>query len=312
MILSLFHYAGREQSGTKMYLSTRKVRSETLVPYMFIAPALTILTVFLIVPVCMAAWYSLNYFNMLKPNQIHFIGLNNYKRLFQDRLFYVSVKNTFYFAVVLVPLQVFFSFVLALLVNQKWKAIAISRIAFFSPMLTSMTVVSILWTFIYNPTPGQGLLNTFLVKVGAEPNPFLFSAKTAMNSIIGMTLWQGVGNYMMIYLAGLQGMPPELYEAASLDGANWLQKLMHITLPGLKNVSVFIILMTSIGAMKMFTQSYMMTQGGPDESTRTIVYYIYQQGLQFRNIGYASSASVIFFFIVLCLSTAIKRMVNEE
>jgi len=289
-----------------------KLHGEAFVPYLFMAPALMILTVFLIVPVCMAAKYSLTYFNMLKPNQIHFVGLENYARLFRDDLFFTSIKNTFYYAIVLVPLQVIVAFGLALLVNQKWRMISLSRIAFFSPMLTSMTVVAILWTFIFNPTPGQGLLNTFLVRIGLPPNPFLTSAKTAMNSIIGMTVWQGVGNYMMIYLAGLQNQPADLYEAASLDGAGWFHKLWNITIPGLHNVTVFIVLMTTIGAMKMFTQSFVMTQGGPDESTRTIVYYIYQQGLQFRNIGFASSASVVFFFIVLLLSTIIKHLVSEE
>lgn len=295
-----------------MQKTKRLLRGDKLIPYFFIAPALVILTVFLIVPVCMAAWYSINYFNMLKPNQIKFVGLENYVRLLKDPVFYTAIKNTFYFAIVLVPLQVFVSFCLALLVNQKWRGVSIFRIAFFSPMLTSMTVVSILWTFMYNPTPGQGLINTILVKLGFEACPFLYSADTAMNSIIAMTIWQGAGNYMMIYLAGLQNQPEELYEAASLDGANWFQKLLNITIPGLRNVTVFIVLMTTIGAMKMFTQSFMMTHGGPDNSTLTIVYYIYQQGLQYRNIGFASSASVIFFFIVLLLSTLIKKLVNKD
>ncbi|WP_320128659.1 sugar ABC transporter permease [uncultured Sphaerochaeta sp.] len=283
-----------------------------VIPYLFVFPAVTILASFLIVPVIMATKYSFSYFNLLKPNAITFVGFDNYKRLLSDEQFFISMKNTLYYALVLVPILCALAFMLALLVNNHLKGVSLFRIAYFSPMLTSMTVVAILWTFIFNPTPGQGLLNSFLVRFGIQPCPFLRDSHTAMNSIIGMSVWQSVGNYMMIYLAGLQSLPSELYEAASIDGASEFRKILFITIPGLHNVTVFIVLMTTISALKMFTQSYVMTQGGPDNATRTIVYYIYQQGLQFRNIGYASSASVIFFFVVLCISFLIKKFIDTE
>lgn len=291
---------------------TLKCNRFDIVPYLFVAPALLILATFIILPVVMAVRYSFFNFNMLRPDRISFIGADNYKNIITDDLFLTSIGNTFRYAVILVPIEVVVAFGLALLVNNSLKGISIFRIAYFSPMLTSMTVVSILWTFIYNPTPGQGLLNTFLAKLGMDSCPFLRSADTALNSIVAMSVWQSAGNYMMIFLAGLQGVSQELYEAADIDGAGWWRKMRSITIPGLHNVFVFIILMTTISAMKMFTQSFVMTQGGPDNSTMTIVYYVYQQGLQFRNIGYASAASVIFFFIVLILSSGIKKFVDSE
>lgn len=293
----------------KRYTLIKKI---DIVPYLFVAPSMVILFLFLILPVLMAVGYSFCYFNMLKPQDIHFIGLENYKNIIFDNVFHTSIKNTLYYAIVLVPIEVVVAFCLALLVNHSIRGVSIFRIAYFSPMLTSMTVVSILWTFIYNPTPGQGLLNSFLANIGLPACPFLRSSDTALNSIVAMSVWQSVGNYMMIFLAGLQGLSKELFEAASIDGAGWWRKLRAITIPGLHNVFVFVILMTTISAMKMFTQSFVMTQGGPDNSTRTIVYYIYQQGLQFRNIGYASAASILFFVIVLFLSTFIKRFVDGD
>ncbi len=283
-----------------------------IVPYLFIAPALLVLASFIILPVIMAVRYSFYNFNMLRPDRISLIGVENYKNIITDDLFLTAIGNTFRYAFILVPIEVVVAFGLALLVNNSIRGISIYRIAYFSPMLTSMTVVSILWTFIYNPTPGQGLLNSFLANIGLAPCPFLRSADTALNSIVAMSVWQSAGNYMMIFLAGLQGVSTELYEAADIDGAGWWRKMRSITIPSLHNVFVFIVLMTTIAAMKMFTQSFVMTQGGPDNSTMTIVYYVYQQGLQFRNIGYASAASVIFFFIVLLLSTAIKKFVDSE
>ncbi|QQO07485.1 carbohydrate ABC transporter permease [Breznakiella homolactica] len=289
----------------------RKKRREKIIPYLFTTPAFSVLLLFLVVPACMAVYYSLTYFNMLRPNSIRFIGIENYIRLFQDKLFFTSIKNTFYYALVYMPLQCVVGLSLAMLVNQGIRGTAVFRMAYFSPMLTSMTVVAILWTFIYNPTPGQGLINTFIAKLGFEPIPFLRSADTAMNSIVATSVWQSVGQQMMIFLAGLQNIPAERYEAASIDGASGFQKFRYVTLPSLRNVFVFVILMTTIAALKMFTQSFVMTAGGPDDSTRTIVYYIYQQGITFRNVGYASAASVVFFFLVVTVSFIIKRFTDK-
>lgn len=283
-----------------------------ITPYLFIGPAVIIIFTFLIIPAVMALGYSTVYFNMLKPQKIKFVGLDNYISLFQSELFFKALFNTFKYTVIFVPIICAASFLLALLVNQKLIGSALFRTAFFSPVLLSMTVVSILWTVILNPTPGYGLLNTFLDKAGLPACMFLRSAKTALYSILGMSVWQLAGYYMMIFLAGLQGVPNELYEAAAIDGANWFDKIRHITIPGLRNVTVFVVLMTTISAMKMFTQSYVMTGGGPDNSTTTMVFFIYQQGIKYHNIGFAGAASVVFFLIVVTVSFIVKRFIDKD
>lgn len=283
-----------------------------ITPYLFIGPAVIIIFTFLIIPAAMALGYSLTYFNMLKPQKIKFIGLDNYLNLISSDIFYTALGNTFQYTVIFVPVICVVSFLLALLVNQKLKGSTLFRTAFFCPVLLSMTVVSILWTVILNPTPGYGLINTLLQKAGLPTCMFLRNAGTALYSILGMSVWQLSGYYMMIFLAGLQGVPNELYEAAAIDGANGFNKIRHITIPCIHNVTVFVVLMTTISAMKMFTQSYVMTSGGPDNSTTTMVFFIYQQGIKFHNIGFASAASVVFFLIVVTISFIVKRFVDSE
>lgn len=279
---------------------------------LFTLPAGMLLLCFLASPVFFSFGFSFMNFNMLKPQAAFFDGLENYMRVFQDPTFYKTLRNTCYFTVVVVCYQDTLAFMLALLVRRSFKGVGIFRAAYFTPLVTSITVVSILWTFIYNPNPTQGLLNALLVKMGMEPCPFLHDPKTAMNAIILMSGWHSAGYHMMILLAGLQAIPDELYEAAQIDGANAYRQFVHVTLPGMKNVLIFVVQVTMISAMKLFTQPYVMTQGGPKESTKTLTYYIYQQGFQFRNIGYASTISVLFFLIVVTMSLTMKRVIREK
>lgn len=285
-------------------------------PFRYVAfftfPSLILLLGFLIVPVLLSFGFSFFDFNMLKPQDASFLGIANYTRLFKDPTFYKALKNSVYFMVIVVLYQDTMAFILALLVKHEFKGMGIFRTAYFTPLVTSITVVSILWTFIYNPNPTQGLLNALLVKLGMQPSAFLHSPKTAMNSIIFMSGWHSAGYHMMILLAGLQAIPGELYEAASIDGAGFFQKFLNVTLPGIKNVLIFVVQVTMISAMKLFTQPYVMTQGGPKESTKTFIYFIYQQGFQFRNVGYASAISVLFFLIVVSMSLTMKRLINMK
>jgi ABC-type sugar transport system permease subunit len=280
--------------------------------YFFIMPGAVILLVFLISAAALSFTFSFMNFNLLSPKDATFIGLDNFIRLFQDKSFFKAIFNTLYFTAIVVPYQVSLALILALLVRRNIKGIGIFRSAYFSPLVTSLTVVAILWTFIYNPNPTQGLLNALLSNMGLPTCDFLRSADTAMNSIILMSGWHAAGYQMMILLAGLQAIPEELYEAASIDGAGAFQKFQHVTLPGLKNVLIFVVIVTIIAAMKLFTQPYVMTSGGPQESTKTLVYYIYQQGFQFRNMGYASAISVMFFILVVGLSFLIKKITRAR
>ena len=248
----------------------------------------------------------------MRPNDILFIGLENYKKLISDSDFWVSLKNTFYFTVVVVPVQCILALLLAMLVSKKFKGVSIFRTMYFSPQLTSMVVISVLWTVLYNSNPNTGLINAFLTNLGMEPINFLTNEKTAMNSIIFMSAWQGAGYQMMIFLAGLQGIPRDQYEAASVDGATPFQQFWSITLPNLKGTIKYVIMITMIQAMKLFTQPYVMTQGGPRNSTKTMVYYIYTQGFQKGNFGYACAVAAVFFVIVVAMSLLMQKLTSEE
>ena len=285
---------------------------ELITAYIFVVPAIALLVLFLIVPALTSVGYSFTNYNIMRPDRIKINGVDNYIRLFQDPEFIGSIGNTIYFTVAVVIFQCALALALALLIRHNLRGVGIFRAAYFSPMVTSMVVIAILWTILYNPNPPQGMINALLVKLGMEPESFLRDPETAMNSIIFMSGWQAAGYQMMIFLAGLQAIPAEQYEAASIDGCGKFQQFLHVTLPGLRNVTKYVIMITTIQAMKLFTQPYIMTQGGPQNKTRTLVYYIYQQGIQNRDFGYACSAAVILFIIVVALSFALKKVIRAD
>lgn len=278
--------------------------------YAFIAPAIILLLVFLILPAVLALGFSFTDFYVLTPEKMEFVALENYRTLFEDDLFWKCLKNTAYFTVVIVPVEAVLALGLAMLVNRKIKGRTFFRISYFAPVILSMTVVSILWVFMYNPN--DGLFNALLNLVGIPSQKFLRSADQAMNSILVMSIWQGVGYQMIIYIAGLNNISEELYEAASIDGANAFKRFWYITIPGLRNVISFLVVYVTIQAFKVFTQPYIMTFGGPQNSTRTLVYYIYQQGFQYKKAGYASCMAVVFFLIVVAVSMLLKRLLIEK
>lgn len=280
--------------------------------FVFVMPAVILLFLFLIMPAFSTIRYSFTDYNIMRPDSIAFCGLNNFLELFQDKIFMKSLLNTVYFTVIVVPLQCLLALGLALLISSRRKGVSVFRAAYFSPMVTSMVVIAILWTVLYNPNPNSGLINAFLVKLGFEPVKFLKDPKTAMNSIIFMSAWQAAGYQMMIFLAGLQAIPKDQYEAASIDGAGVMARFCYITIPGLKNVIKYVVMITMIQAMKLFTQPYVMTQGGPQDSSRTLVYYIYEQGFQSRNFGYACAVAAVFFVIVITMSLLLKRIIKAN
>lgn len=303
-------FKSKNNNEYKVQASTKRSRN-TAIGIMFVLPALIFITIFLIIPVALAFIYSFENYNMLKPTQKSFIGLENYIEILKNPAFYKSLKNTVYFAGIVVPLQTAVALGLAMLVNIKLKTSKLARICFFSPVITSMVVVAILWTFLYNKD--SGLINSLLNSLGIPSQPFLLSEKQSMNSIILMSIWQAAGYQMMIFLAGLQDVSTELYEAASIDGGSPWDKFINVTLPGIKHVSSFVILITTIQAFKLFTQPYIMTAGGPSESTKTLAYMIYEQGFQYRNVGYSCAIAVIFFLVILVVSGVVKRIfMNEE
>ena len=287
-------------------------KSERTAAYIFVLPAVILLAAFLIYPALQTVRYAFTNYNIMRPDRITFCGLDNFIEIFQDKDFWKAFTNTLYFTVLVVPFQTVLALALALLISSRRKGVSIFRPAYFSPQVTSMVVVAILWRIMYNSNPESGLLNALLVKLGFEPSGFLNDPDTAMNSIIFMSAWQGAGYQMMIFLAGLQGIPRDQYEAASIDGAGKLKSFLYVTLPGLKNVIKYVVMITVIQAMKLFTQPYVMTKGGPQNSTRTMVYYVYEQGLQKRNFGYACAVAAIFFVIVVILSLGMKKLIKAD
>jgi len=296
--------------GFKKSTINKDKLKRNLVGYSFIIPALVLLITFVFTPFALTIYYAFTDYYLLKPDATTFIGLENFKNLMQDEIFITSIKNTFYFVIVVVPIQTALALGLALLIRQKTAGIKFFRTAFFSPTVMSMVVVSILWTFIYNPN--GGLLNEMLGMFGIPAQPFLTSPKQAMNAIILMSAWQGAGYQMMIFLAGLNDIPEHLYEAASMDGANSIQKFIHITIPGLKNVLVFVFITITIAAFKLLIQPMVMTQGGPLNSTKTIIYNIYETGYKFRDMGYAAAMSVVFLVLVLVISLVQRKVTADK
>ncbi len=282
-------------------ISARQRRYD-LTGWLFCLPAVVFGAVFLIAPILLSFTFSFTDYHMLRG--LHaFVGFENYVELFSDAVFGKAIVNTVKFVVFVVPLQCGLALLLALLVNRTAKGFGVFKLAYFAPVITSMTVVALLFMNFYD---ANGLFNLLLGTVGIDAQGFLHDPRQAMYSIIFMSVWQGAGYQMIILLAALQNVQPELYEAAGLDGANGWQKFRHVTLPGILSVGSFVLLITLIGAFKLFTQPYIMTQGGPDNSTMTVVLYIYERGMTDKLIGYGSAIAMLFTFAFILASAVGK------
>lgn len=230
-----------------------------------------------------------------------------------DPTFLRSVVNVIFFALIVIPIQTGVGLILALLVNQKLKGRNFFRTIYFSPVVTSMVVISIVWTFLYDKD--NGLINQFLgtISFGAiDPINWLGNPNTAMAAIIIMSAWQGVGMQMVLFLAGLQGIQESLYEAAGIDGANGWQKFRHVTVPGLRGIFVFIIITITIAAFQLFTQVFVMTNGGPNDATTTVTFHMVNVGFREQNIAYAAAIGVIFFLFILTVSLVQRYVLRDK
>ncbi len=230
-----------------------------------------------------------------------------------DPTFWRGLLNNFYFAVVVVPLQTTFALLLAILVNQRIKGVNLFRTFYFMPVVVPMVVVSVVWFFLYNP--GVGTINAFLKAISfgrLGPQGWLSDPRLAFPSIMLLSIWQGVGFQMVIFLAGLQEIPAELYEAAEVDGCNRVQRFIFITLPQLRNTTIFVVVATTILAFQLFTQVQVMTGGGPSETTMTTILHAVREGRYQLRAGYASAITVVFFLIVLAVSIVQRAVIREE
>ena len=285
-----------------------KKRSSTLLGMAFFGPALVLLTIFLFVPMALTLAFSFTDYFALNPDLTHFVGLENYIKIFKDDLFVRSFVNTVCFVLIILPCQGIGALGLALLINKVTHCKKYFKVAFFVPVVMSLAVVSTLWMQIYSP---EGILNTLLGNLGISAQPFIHSAKQALPSIAIMSVWQGVGYQMIIFLGGLQAINPGLYEAAKMDHASEWQKFKDITLPELKPLCVFVFITVTIGAFRMIVQPMVMTGGGPSHSTYTMVYNIYETGTVNWEIGLASTMAIVFAIFVMAL-TIIQSILTRD
>ncbi|GEN29947.1 putative chitobiose transport system permease protein [Cerasibacillus quisquiliarum] len=285
------------------------MRTNKLTPYLFLLPGCVILGAFIFYPMLQAIWLSFTDYNMVSDPE--FVKFDNYEKLFQDELFWKTLKNTFIYLIGVVPALVIIPIFLAVLVNQKLKGIGFFRSAYYIPVVTSLVVAGIAWDWVYKE---NGLLNYVLDLLGiiAEPIPWLTSTDTAIFAVMVVTVWKGLGYYMIIYLAGLQSIPTSLYEAAQIDGANWWQQHTRITIPMLMPFVLIVTIMSSIAAMKVFEEIYIMTGGGPLHASETLVFYIYKEAFDRLNMGYASAAGVVLFVLTLIFSLMNLKVMGKD
>lgn len=283
-------------------------RAEVLTAALFILPAGLGVLVFSILPIYQAFRISFLQYSLLEP-RAPFVGLANYTAIAQDRLFFTSITNTFWYMLMVVVAETVLALGLALLVKQRVAGLAFFRTAYFLPVVTSLVVVSTVWKLIYN---SQGILNSLLLSLHLPRQPFLTSVVQALPSLAVMTIWKEVGFAMLIFLGALQGIPLDLYESAAIDGAAKGRAFVSITLPLLRRAGLFVIVVTTISAFKVFTPVYLMTDGGPSDATMVIIFHIFRTAFRYFNMGYAAAMSFVLLVIVLLVTAVQFRLFRTE
>ena len=286
------------------------MQSKRGIVILFLAPALIAIGVFFFVPVIAAfilSFTDFDIYSLANLEYARFLGFKNYARLLEDPLFWKALKNTLYFLLVGGPLSIAVSLTAAMLLNSKLVRFkTFFRLAYFAPVVTTLVAIAVVWRFVYHPR--FGLLNYALSFLGIKNIDWLGDPSWAMPAIILMAVWKNFGYNMIIFIAGLQNIPNELYEAASIDGANPWQQFKSITIPMLAPTTLFIGVITMIGYFQLFAEPYVMTQGGPLNGTLSIVLYMYQQGFRWWNMGYSAALAFVLFTFILVISLIQSRM----
>lgn len=276
-------------------------------PYLFITVPMISFIIFLLIPMVVSFWWSLNDYSGIQPPK--FIGLKNYIDLFaSDKYFLLSLRNTTVFVLLGMGIGPTLGLLTALLLNQKVHFQSLFRTAYYLPVMTSLVVVSTIWVMLYNQ---NGLFNSLLTALGYQPVGWLSNPKVTLVSVTMASIWQGFGFETVIFLAALQSIPRELYEAAMMDGANAIQQFRYITLPSLRNIITFIYIYGIIGSYQVFDQVYVMTYGGPIHSTSTLVFYLFTKFRDLR-LGQASAIAYILFAILVIFSYIELRISREK
>lgn len=279
-------------------------------PYLFLLPAAVVLVVFMFGPLAYAAYLSFTDFNALGAPR--WVGVANYQRLVADPTFWKTLWNTFVYLLGVVPALVVLPLFLAVLVNRALPGVAFFRAAYYLPVVVSMVVAGLMWKWIFAE---NGLLNYVvglaLPWLASQPIAWLSRPDTALAAVMAVTVWKGLGYYMVIYLAGLQTIPQDIYESASIDGASPWQATIRLTVPLLWPSIAFVAIVSSISALKVFTEIYVMTRGGPLDASATVVYYLYQQSFEHLNMGYANAIGMVLFVIILAFSIINLRFFEQ-
>jgi multiple sugar transport system permease protein len=286
---------------------------EGVAGWLFILPVVIGVAIFTYGALVYSLYLSFTEWDLLSPPK--WVGLSNYTTLLsRDEEFYLALKNTLFFVITLVPAGIISSMSLAILLNRKLKGLGFFRAAYYMPHITSTIAIGIVWLWIFNPD--IGIINTLLKAIGvSNPPHWLSSVLWAKPALLLMRIWQVTGYYMILYIAGLQTIPDELYEAASMDGANAWHKARHITIPMLTNTTFFVTIMLTIESFNIFEAIFAMTEGGPGGSTNTLLYYIYTEAFKSYRMGYASSISWVLFAIIFGLTLiqfSIRRRKERE
>ncbi|ABY93472.1 sugar ABC transporter permease [Thermoanaerobacter brockii subsp. lactiethylicus] len=284
---------------------------EALSGYAFALPFIASISIFLIGPLIYAFIISFKEFSFLNPEASRWVGFANYTKLFSDPTFKRALLNTTLYSLGVVPTQLIIALILALIVNSDIKGKTFFRVAYYIPTVTSTVAVSVIFLYLFK---ADGLVNALLAKFGIQGPTWFNDVRFALPSIMMMAIWSSVGNYMVIFLAGLQDIPSELYEAAEVDGANKFQRFFKITLPMLRPIVFFNLVMSLIGTFQVFDQAYVVSQGtgGPLDATMTVVLNIYRTGFRDFNMGYASAMAFVLFVIILILTLIQRKLFKEE
>ncbi len=268
------------------------------IPYLFLLPAFVLLATFFFIPFIETIILSFKDFS----NDIYnptFVGLSNYVKLFNSKEFFITIFNTFLFLMMVVPILAILPLIVAIFINQKIKGVNIYKILIYLPVIISIVVVAIAFKWLYAQ---QGIFNYFLELCGLNAIGWLTDTRFALFAVSIVTIYKGIGYYMMIYLSALIGVPKDLYEAADIDGASEIKKHLTVTVPQIMPTIALVVIISSISALKVFTEIYVMTKGGPLNSTKTIVYYIYERAFENLDLSMASAASVVLLFVILIFS----------
>lgn len=291
------------------FTQTKRKMIRHLTPWLFLLPSIIVLMTFLIIPIIEAfRWSVLDY--KIIADTSEFVGLDNFKEIFSDDMFWKAFVNTILFVVIVLPMNIFLPMILAVLVNQKLRTVGLFRVLYYVPVVTPIVVTALMWKMLYSQ---ESLLSTIIVKLGIVDSPmnFLTNSTTALIAVAFITAWKGLGYYMIMYLANLQSIPNQLYESASIDGANGIQQFTKITMPMLIPSITLVSVLTIVNGLKVFEEIALTTNGGPAGATTTLVMYIYDKFVNL-DVSIASAAGIVLLALAIIGSLIQMKLTSKR